>query len=382
MWTRAIVGAAHFRSSGGFSVRKPLLVVPRADCRHASVDMSGVPGRYLNQALRVKVQALCPWREFGVSFSLQTSGEKHIASVWYWDQAALVARAAQAGRKLDEFVVACESQLRSAPSANAATLVACEQGVEAQAWQNGGLQRSLWFSDTPSDAAWQAFLRDARVTAPEAAKLPAVQRLSSHASNADASVYLPQGARKSVLMPALTALGLGAAGALAIGLGVYQWRLNEVLGIAQEQAAALKGQNQQVIELESQARAAKVKLEAIEQLQPRFAQSVLLAHLAQTDILALENGVVLSEWDYRNQKLRLSFEVLTENFVLGQFLTKLEAVKVFSNVKLLAESNYQQVVIQTEINPIAHSALVMPVVPASAPVVSSSVPRKNPGAQS
>jgi hypothetical protein len=368
------VSASDFRSkagagrSAGFSLRRPLLVLARSDVHFALVDLANTPPKLAEQALRIKVRSLSPDADFAFCYRLPRKlAATNSAEVWFWNRAALASRAQAAGRTLEAFVVVPESAL-GAINEDGIYLLSCAEGggYEAQAVSGGQLQRSRWFAAMPSDADWQAFLRDARadtaLALPTRAQPMRLQPLSINRLSFGSAIR----PASPVALWAASAV-LAAVGALAIGMGVFQYRVAQELERMQVEVDAGRGRNKEVLNLERKVTSERAAVVDIALLDPGVSQSALLAHFAQVGLLSVEQGVTLNEWDYRNKRLRLAFDVPLDNFVLSDFLRQLEKVAILSNVRLLPESGPRQVVIQADVALAAQGALKAPPAPPKLP---------------
>lgn len=365
------MSASDFRSKAGagrragFSLRRPLLVLARSDVHFALIDLANTPPKLAEQALRIKVRSLSPDADFAFCYRLPKQlAATNAAEVWFWNRAALAARAQAAGRTLEAFVVVPESAL-VLPPGDGVYLLDCAEGggVEAQAVSGGQVRRSRWFAAMPSDADWQAFLRDAR--GDTALALPT--RAQAVRLQTRATKYLSFGSALRPASPVVlwaASAAVAAVGALAIGMGVFQYRLGLEIERMQVEVDAGRGRNKEVLNLERKVTSERAAVVDIAALDPGVSQSALLAHFAQVGLLSVEQGVTLNEWDYRNKRLRLAFDVPLDNFVLSDFLRQLEKVAILSNVRLLPESGPRQVVIQADVALAAQSALKAPMVPA------------------
>ena len=61
------------------------------------------------------------------------------------------------------------------------------------------------------------------------------------------------------------------------------------------------------------------------------------------------NPVSLIEWEYRNQRLRLLFQVPPDKFDLGAFLAVLERQPMFKSVKLMPDTPALTVGVQAQV---------------------------------
>ncbi|WP_156129347.1 hypothetical protein [Aeromonas allosaccharophila] len=130
---------------------RPRVIVARSLCIFISCDLGAVPKARREQALKQQVSLHAPFTEPGY----YVNWHRGRAAVWIWDQAALVARVAEAKR----YQVLPESALAPSPlpeqvePADWQRYLSGLQGYEWQRWQNGILIDSRWLPVLQSDAS-------------------------------------------------------------------------------------------------------------------------------------------------------------------------------------------------------------------------------------
>ncbi len=340
------MSASDFRSSGSApSWRRPLALIARAEAHYALLDLPPMKAAAAVQALALKLGQLSPFAR--TEFVARRLGQQ--AQVWYWDATAWRERARQAGRDDDRFFPVCESALMPAPASDGPRLLQCERGVDLQYWRGGVLKRSRWCAQPPEAASWRSFVRDCGLT--DDMPMPAPQRL---AADPAAARDLLAGPRAASAVLSGAALGMWLAVAVLAGASAWQaaahLRLTQRTDAARTALAALGDAHREASRAQARADALRQRVEALSALLPAHRQTLLLAHLSAAGLLAVEQGVVLAEWDFRNGKLRLQFDVLNDDFQLTNFLNRLERVEALRNIRLLPEATPRQFAISADID--------------------------------
>lgn len=195
--------------------RPKRVVVGRDLCDFHRVDLSRVSdgGAGLGRAARFEALRLSAFQDPGVYAHI----EGDLALIWTWDQ-----RAADEALLDSDIVIAelppfvPEPALRPPEFEHDRTrLLACERGVEGQAWRGGTLVASRWWPQPPSRGDWLAFARAAGLPVTDAPEPEHLSYLSRPwARNAAAAGGLKQGASR-LWRPAVMAAAL----VLAFGIG-------------------------------------------------------------------------------------------------------------------------------------------------------------------
>lgn len=321
--------------------RPGVACVPRARCHHLSLNVRGVPPRYLISTVRLQLAQLVGAGRLG--FACRARDE--MASVWYWDEAALGAAefGADAG---PNGVQPWPEPLLRGPLDDGVHLIACVTGYEAVAVERGEPRRTRWFAVHPGEEAWRAFVRDAGLDpathpCPSPARAPALTgrpkgwKLSTHMRRAT-----------SPLVWATTGAAAVIGAVLIAGL-LHEYKLDALMAAERAEVARIARENATTIALQREITTETTLLAALRKALPAVAQLDLMKALAHSNLLNQETRVSLYEWEYRGGRLRLLFAVPDEEFSLGDFLAGIERIGIFKGVRLIPDSPNGTVGIQT-----------------------------------
>ncbi len=124
------------------------VVLSRALCRYRHFRAPpGLSGRQVAGAARTYAQAHAPFDDAGSLIVRTPLG----AGIWFWDQARVAAAYSGAPPRL----LVPESLLRS--DGEGWRVLACNEGVEAQYWEDGALLASSWRRTPFTREQWAAF---------------------------------------------------------------------------------------------------------------------------------------------------------------------------------------------------------------------------------
>lgn len=243
---------------GSAAAWSDVLVVPRAQCSFFTLDTRGVPWRDRSRFVLLQSQQRSPYADSATYFEMGLTQ----AQVWTWHPAAV--DGSLDGSLAKNTVFLPESVAHRGIAAAAHQLVRCAGGgVEGIRWAGAAVDHSAWWSESPSDAQWQA----AFAGAPK----PAVQTADGLRFSWRAWFYAklqnkqsPASARPAGML----AWALGAA-MLVAGAGIgYQavtlYSAQAALAQNQEQVSALRMRVATQIETNSQLTTSQNRVQALQ----------------------------------------------------------------------------------------------------------------------
>lgn len=338
--------------------KRDSLAVPRSQAHWLKLDVRGVPPRFLTSALALQLNQLLGRGQYGFCYRVFDG----LAHLWYWDESPDGALAAAWGDKVGaaEYAPWPESLLRPALS-DGVHLLDCLEGCEAVSVVSGRLAKTRWFAEPPSESAWRAFARDAGFD-PERQPLPAICALHLGEEPAPGWKLSTRLIRPVLPVVWLSAAVLALVGAVVVALGVYSLKLGG--SPAAEQAAYKKitTEHAETIALQKRIDQSAEFLEAFDGVRPSWTQLELMSAIADAGLISESTKIILSEWEYRGERLRLQFAVPADNFSLGVFLGVLENLPSLKEIRLITDSPPGTVGIQAkvaEIPPAANNAGVV-----------------------
>lgn len=322
-----------------------LLAVPRSQTRWLKLDVRGVPARFLTSALALQLNQLLGHGQYGFCYRVFDG----VAHLWYWDESPDGALAVAWGDRVNapEYAPWPESLLRPA-LADGVHLLDCLEGYEAVSVLEGRLVKTRWFDQMPGPAQWRAFARDAGFD-PERQPLPPARALRLGGK-------LEPGWRLSsrLIRPISPVAWLSAAivalvGVLVVVFGVYSLKLGGA--IAAEQAAYKKitTEHAETIALQKRIDQSAEFLDVFDGVHPSWTQLELMKAIADAGLISESTKIILSEWEYRGDRLRLQFAVPADNFSLGLFLGVLESLPSLKEIRLMTDSPAGTVGIQAKV---------------------------------
>lgn len=314
------------------------LVIPRALCRFGRFDLSKLPQAKRASALALQLPGWSPFAESDQAIAWNKDG---VACVWCWDRGALLRdwAAHNGSSKLPR--VLPEPALREPPAVDGVRLFEALQGHEAQHWEGGELLASRWWSEQPLPADQLSFLRDCGLGAAESMidvqpAAPALlqkpwvslHRLSDAGGQLGLSEKYAYAALAFLLMvPALY-------------LGVDHLRLFQARTTALAELARAEERSRGLLSARDAALAATDQVRALQQLQPYPDPLVLMTALARA--LPEAGGSFIREWEQSEGRLRFLIASPSAELVGAEHVRALESTGLFSDLKLLTQSNPQQ----------------------------------------
>ena len=264
------------------------------------------------------------------------------AMVWAWSQKDAHAVLDEEAGELPRRIVP-ESLFVGSALADAAVLIAMDEGFEGRAWRHNLLVASVWWPESPTLAQWNAFLRGAGRMSVDA--LPALEP----SGVADTPWHLLQGASIQDMWGRHRVLALQIAAALVLAALCYPLAGIARLAFAQagveREIASQDAGLQAILSARDQAERDAQATQALLALRPPQSQIALFDHA----IAAIPgNGWTLLEWRMPN---RDALEVLL-NMPRPDpraLVVAWEGSGFFSNVTAELGRNADEVVIRASI---------------------------------
>lgn len=328
-----------------FDWRPQAAAVPRARCHFMAFDVRNIPQRQIASSLRLQLTQLSGLKKFG--FAWRAEGGH--AQAWYWDEAELSANdlTTSNGNRTSPAngLMPWPEPLLRAPLGDGLHLIACTQGFEAIAIENGKLHRTRWLAQRPTEDIWTAFVRDAGGASTKR-DMPAPKNASVLARPAPGwkvSTHLVKPLPVGV-WAGLTALTL--VGMVLIAGIIHEAKLESTMQELQAKTQKLLKDNATTIALQKEIDGQAGYLDAMMKARPHFLQLMLMQGMADSALLGRTTGINLLEWEYRDNRLRILFAVPEEGFSLGEFLAKLERQPMFKEIRLMPDTPPRTVGIQ------------------------------------
>ena len=337
--------------SGLLGCRAPVLIVPRGDAHWIKLDVRGIPPRFVSSSLRLQLRQLLGEEKFGFAHSVKGD----VATLWYWSEGdgSGVDRLLAGKSRDDDFAPWPEPLLRPAIE-DGVHLVKCQEGFEAISILSRETRRTRWFSSAPTDDAWAAFVRDAGLD-PRHHPVPAPREIRLQTKP-------PRGWKVSTSLthPVPPAFWAGTAVIALVGLlvvmgGAYGLKLDSAISAERARYATLSKEHAATIALQKKIDEKIDYMKGFSGLRSSYPQLELMTSLVKSGVISEGTKISLSEWEFRNNKLRMLFAVPQENFSLGLFLTVLEKQPVLREIKLMSDTPPGTVGIQASIVPLSSS---------------------------
>ena len=325
--------------------RLPVLVLPRGEAHWLKLDVRGIPLRFVSSSLRLQLRQLLGEEKFGFAYSI--NGD--VATLWYWSEGERsgIERLLAGKSREDDFAPWPEPLLRPAIE-DGVQLIKCLDGFEAISVASQEIKRTRWFASAPSDDAWLAFVRDAGMDPLRHSK-PVPCEISL-------KTIPPRGWKLStgLISPVPRALWAGAAVVAIVGLlgvmgGAYGLKLDSVISAERTNYEKLSKEHAVTIALQKQIDEKIDYMKGFSGLRSSYSQLELMTSLVNSGVISEGTKISLSEWEYRNNRLRMLFTVPQEDFSLGLFLAVLEKQPVFRDIKLMTDTPQGTVGIQASI---------------------------------
>lgn len=320
------------------------VILPRSDVHWLTLELPGVPRRFIASSLELRLKQIIGNAPCGFAWILRGS----TAEVWHWSESEDGPLARYLQERSADLSPWPETLLRP-PLADGLHLIECRRGFEALHIRQQQLLRTRWFGAPPQPEAWTAFVRDSGQE-PAQHPLPAPLRL-------ELQTRPPAGWSLSTrLIRPIPPVLLAAAFAFALfGLalvtgGSYSLKLMNEIAAERSEYQRLAAENAVAIGLQQQIGQIRARLDGFSAVRPPVSQLRLMQALIDAGLLGGENNPVsLLEWEYRNQRLRLLFQVPPDKFDLGAFLAVLERQPMFKSVKLMPDTPALTVGVQTQV---------------------------------
>jgi hypothetical protein len=304
-----------------------------------------VPPRYVASSLQLQLSQLIGLERPGFAYRLRDG----VAEIWCWDEQGLEAQLSD-GAKPAPGVLCWPEPLLRVPLASGLHLLRCVEGFEAVEQADGALQRTRWFAQSPTADQWAAFVRDAGAD-PAKHPLPPAASLPWQARQPEAWRLKTSLARPLSKWALLGAAAACLIGSLIIVGSVYQYKLDTALAADRAELARLRQENKRALALQQRIAEQARYIEILAQFQPKSLQLDVLRDLAASGLLGETSKVSLSEWEYRNGRLRMVFQTPPQDFRLSAFLARLEHVPALADIRLLPESAPFTVAVQANVRP-------------------------------
>jgi hypothetical protein len=312
-------------------------------------DLTHIPRADCAAALALQLRQWSPFEQT----DYYTSWQQGTATVFGWDADAVNQAIAEQGLKPGRVRVIPETVLRPR-YAEGARILACLQGVEGQIWSGGELRQSRWWKDRPSPEAWRMFQRDAGLP-PEAqaAAAPEPQVLDfldkSWAKQAGSFGAVGEIWRDERLAYFILALLL-APPTSWYAAQLYQYR--EAEARLQAEYTRLQDAAGPLATARGQALQALVKAQRLSSLDPRPHSLELMAWVAEH---LLRQGEQLTEWQYRDGKLKLTL-LSTTDAQSSDRVNTLQSSGLFDNVRSTPGKNSQSIILEMDVLPLKSAA--------------------------
>lgn len=318
--------------------------IPRAACHRLTLSLKGVPKHLRTSSIRLQLLNITGLQTFGFAWKMANDD----AEIWYWDESSLTYNSVARSSASNVGSRPMPEMLHRKMPKDGLHLLACRDGFEALAIDNGQLLRTRWFAQIPTTTAWQGFVRDAGKK-PNLHPLPEVAspRL---AEKPDAGWKIETTLLHKIQPATWATLALTLMAGLTIAiLLTYDLKVSYLIDRQQEALAKLKVEKAVILELHQQIAENTQLPELISNARPKILQLRLMRALADTGLFDTETKISLLEWEYRNERLRLMFSVPKENFSLGLFLSTLEGSHIFQDIRLMPDTPPQTIGIQASV---------------------------------
>lgn len=314
--------------------RTPIVALPRGEVHRLKLVIKGVPSRFVSSSLRLQLRQMLGNDKFGFAYSVQGD----TATLWYWSEGNgnSIDRLRSATAGDEGFAPWPEPLLRPALD-DGLHLIKCLDGYEAVSVVSQEDLRTRWFAVMPTDEAWATFVRDAGADVRHH-PLPAPREINIKLHPARGwklSTGLIRSVPSAVWIGAVTVAIAGLM--VAIG-GAYSFKLDSAISAEREKYEALSKEHAVTIGLQKQIDEKSDYLKGFSGLRTSYSQLELMTSLIESGVISEGGKISLSEWEFRNNRLRMLFAVPQDDFSLGLFLTVLEKQPVFRDIKLMTDT--------------------------------------------
>jgi len=275
-------------------------VLSRPFYRFCRFDLKNVPKPRRVQALELQIRQWTPFANTGRYLVWQ--GED--ALVWAWDADRLGADLATQNLNSKRVEILPESLLHF-PLANGLRLAACLDGVEGQLWREGLLVHSRWWPTVPTEAAWLNFQRDAgdsaelqstvvpSPAAPEWLHRPWAKNVPAGRGGAWAAPYETW----------LVSAGVLVLAGMTSWYGIQLVKIKQAVELRKNELKTAETIARPMLEARQRALDAQVRIKLLQKAGHYPDQLALMATVAK---LLPKHTVTLNEWDYRDDKLKIT----------------------------------------------------------------------------
>jgi hypothetical protein len=341
-------------------------VLARSQYRVKPVFLGHVEERRRAEAIQLEVAAWRPFAHTAHYVMPQPGGALLVA----WDRELVESAQAEAGVNPGELEVYPESALRQS-RAEGVAIRAMIDGVEATIVASGATIANQWWPDKPDSQAWMNFQRAAGLETrfsqcPEPLVAEWMDRPVGYAAANSARI---EAARETWIIATIALV-------LAIPTLWYanNWRLHAMALRASE--ARLAATEQELDSLLGARSGALTTMARLEQLHAEFSRQDQLALAAafsrQVSRVTKIGDLQLSEWDWRDSRLKVTVLVNAAPPSAIALIKALEANPLFRDVQVVADGN--RLKLEMRIEQVA-AAGIQDAVPANGPVSFPGAPK-------
>lgn len=307
-----------------------VVLLPRAQTHWITLDVRGIPRRFLSSSLRLQLRKFLGQESFSFAYSVKEG----IAGVWYWLESGERAHGDNSVKELTE--VWPEVLLRQRV-ADGLHLIRCRDGFEAVYLRFQALVRTRWFPALPTNDCWDAFVRDSGLD-PAANPMPDAADIAL-SKEPPSNWRISRSGARSLSGAVWGAVGLVTLlGMLVVICGALSLKLSAALSIEKRNHERLMKEHAVTISLQRKIDEIKTYLGGFSGLRTSYSQLELIESLIDAGLLSEKEKISLAEWEFKNNRLRLLFSVPQENFSLGMFLSVLEKQPKFSGMSLMPDT--------------------------------------------
>lgn len=309
-------------------------IVPRALCQYLLIDLPiGLSRNQARAAISLQLNRLDGRPNLEFAFRAPLDGTRQWA-VWYWSGEG-------------SLLLTCpEPLIRQTMGKDGLALWSCQAGYELTYTLGGVLLKTRWYPSEPNAQAWQTWLEECGLGNQAQPPVQAVNLLRKPPGPWLFQRHMQKTAwgagqfRKFALI-AMAGLVLGGAGSVSLGIE----RQNKDL---QAQIETLQKQASQAIELQKQINLALKQAQDVAIHAPSHQHLAVLGQLAQSDVLGGKDRPFLVEWNDQNGRLRM-LVAWPPGARLDEFLSAIETLGLFQDIKLMPNPPLGAIVIQAQI---------------------------------